>query len=677
MVSPVIASPSQVRTLALVGAPGVGKTTLAEALLHAAGEIGAPGSIERGSTVGDHDPLARRVGHSLATSVMHLHHADTRIHLVDTPGSPDFLGQTLPALEAVDTVAVVVQAATGVDPAAVRLMDQAARRGLDRLIIVNRLDQAGAEVPALLAQLREAFGRECLPVNLPADGGRRVVDCFFRRDGDSDLGPVDAAHRALIEQVVEVNADWVERYLADGDVEAGELHAPLEQALREGHLIPVCFTSAKHGTGVPELLDVIVRLLPQPGEANPPRFVRGDGDAARPVAVAADPSRPVLAQVWRIAHDAYLGRLALVRVHQGTLVRDGLLHAGAARRPVRLAHLYLLQGRTAVEVQRVLPGEVCALAKVDDLALDSVLHDAADDMPPRGLPLDLPAPVHGLAIRPRRPGDEQRLAELLARLAAEDRGLRIDHTADTHELVVHGLGELHLRLLLERLREVHHFEVDTRAPRVAYRETVTASALGQHRHKKQSGGAGQFGEVLLRVEPLPRGAGFQFADEVKGGAIPAALIPAVEKGVREAMARGVIAGHPVVDVKVTVLDGKHHSVDSKEVAFVTAGRKAFAVAVREARPIVLEPLVRLEITAPEASIGDITGDLAARRGQVSRASGGQVQALVPQAELASYSSRLNALTAGQGRFTLALSHHEPVPPSVQAQLLQHRDLDDD
>ena len=315
-----------------------------------------------------------------------------------------------------------------------------------------------------------------------------------------------------------------------------------------------------------------------------------------------------------------------------------------------------------------------AVAKVDDIAFDAVLHDAAEDDHIHLKPLAFPEPVHGLAIRPKRHGDEQRMWEVLGKLVAEDPCLKLEHVASTNQTVIYGLGELHLRVLLERLRELHRFEVDTEPPRIAYRETITAPAEGHHRHKKQSGGAGQFGEVFLRVEPLPRGAGFEFVDAVKGGVIPGQFIPAVEKGVREVLAAGAISGHPVVDVKVTVYDGKHHSVDSKEIAFVTAARKAFMVAVREARPIVLEPIVQVEITAPEGALGDITGDLAARRGMVAgtgQASNGDalVRGQAPLSELLDYQNRLNALTAGQGRYTIAMSHYEAVPPTVQRQLV--------
>lgn len=675
MPSPVSAGIAAIRTLALVGPAAVGKTSLAEALLYRASAISSLGSLERGSTVSDFDPLERRVQHSLNASIMHLTHADTRVQFIDTPGAPDFLGQALPALEAVETAVIVINAAVGIEPMAVRMMEYAASRRIDRMIVINKIDAAPGDLPALLVKIQQTFGKECLPLNLPDADCTRVVDCFYNRTGDSEFGTIDAAHRELVEQVVEVDAEFVERYLDEGDIDAEELHAPLEQALREGHLIPVCFVSARTGVGIEALLDVIVKLLPNPTEGNPPAFLKGEGKDAKALLARPDAEAHVLAHVFKITVDPFVGRMGIFRVHQGTVTRDSMLYVGDARKPFKVGHLFALQGKEHMEVSRALPGDIVAVAKVDELHFDAVLHDAAEDDHIHLAPLPFPTPVHGLAIEPKRRGDEQRMWEILTKLVDEDPCLKLEHVGTTNETIVYGLGELHLRMLLERLREIYKFEVHTRPPRIAYRETVSAAAEGHYRHKKQSGGAGQFGEVFLRIEPLARGSGFEFVDQVKGGTIPGQFIPAVEKGVREALSLGVIAGYPLVDVRVIVYDGKHHSVDSKEIAFITAGRKAFMAAVREAQPIVIEPIVEVEVSVPDSAIGDITGDLSSRRGQVngshSAAKGTMViRGLAPLAELSSYQSRLNAMTGGQGRYNLALSHYEAVPPTVQRLLVE-------
>jgi elongation factor G len=664
------------RTLALVGPSAAGKTSLVEALLWKAGALGAPGSVEKGSTVSDYDPLEKRALRSLNAALVHFEHKGIRTHLIDTPGSPDFVGQSLPALEAVETAAIVINAATGVEPMAVRMMEWAKQRERDRIIVVNRIDAQGVNLQQLLQEIQDTFGKECLPVNLPSQKGERVVDCFYNLKDDGpppDFSSVEEAHRKLVEQVVEVDAEFVERYLNEGDVDPQELHAPLEQALREGHLIPVCFVSARTGAGVAELLDVIEKLLPDPTESNPPAFLEGEGESAKPHRAEVDPDKHVLAHVFKVTQDPYVGKMGVVRVHQGTITKDSQLYVGDGRRPFKVGHLFMLQGKELKEVAKAVPGDLCAIAKVEELHFDAVLHDAAEDSHIHLKPLEFPYPVHGLAMEPKRRGDEQRLHDILQKLVSEDPCLRVEHAASTNETIVYGLGELHLKTLLDRLQEVHNCQVNTRPPRIAYRETVSAPAEGHHRHKKQTGGAGQFGEVFLRIEPLPRGGGFQFVDEVKGGAIPHNFMPAVEKGVQMAMQEGVVAGYPVVDLKCIVYDGKHHTVDSKEIAFIQAGKKALIAAVQAARPVVLEPIVDIEIAAPEQFMGDITGDLSSRRGQVmgtASASAGSltVKAQAPLSELSSYQTRLNSITGGQGRYTIAFSHYEAVPPNVQQQL---------
>jgi elongation factor G len=662
-----------IRTLALVGHGASGKTTLAEALLHKAGMIAAPGSVERGTTVSDFEPLEKTYQHSLRTSLLHVETAGTRIHIADTPGFPDFIGQAIGALDAVETAAVVVNAQTGLEMITSRMMDWAGKRRLCRLVIVNKIDAENVDLPALLAQIQAAYGRECLPINLPADGGKRVVDCFFTPSGDSDFSSVAAAHQALVDQVVEVDEELMSLYLEQGEIEPDQLHAPFEKALREGHLIPVCFVSAKNGAGVDELLEIMVKLLPNPTEGNPPLFYKGEGDAIEEFHSEPDPKKHVLAHVFKVVVDPFVGKLGVFRVHQGTVTKDTQLFIGDGRKPFKVGHLFMLQGAKNIEVDRAVPGDIAAVAKVDEIEFDCVLHDSHDEDQIHMRPLEFPVPMQGVVITPKKRGDEQRISDVVHRMLAEDPTISLEHDAVLNETVLRALGELHLRSILERMAAQYKIEVDTRPPRIPYRETITGKAEGFHRHKKQTGGAGQFGEVSLRIEPRERGAGFEFVDATKGGVIPHNFMPAVQKGVEQVLATGAVAGFPLQDVRVIVYDGKHHPVDSKEIAFVTAGKKAFIDAISKAKPIVLEPIVSVEVICPETNTGDIAGDLSSRRGQVTGTQGLQpgviaVSGLAPLVELEGYSARLKSVTGGHGSWSMQLSHYEAAPPNLQAQL---------
>jgi len=668
-----------IRTIALVGQAGSGKTTLAEALLAQAGAISSPGSVERGSTVCDYTPQEKSLRHSLKLAVASFEVRDTRVHLLDTPGYPDFLGHSLPALAAVETAAVVIDAQNGLEMMTGRFMQWAARRGLDRLIVVNKID-AGADLAALLESIRQAFGKECLPLNLPAGGAARVSDCFFAPSGEADFSSVEEAHKQLVDQVVEVDEALMEIYLEQGSVEPEQLHAPLERALREGHLIPVVFTSATTGAGIAELLDVIVRLMPNPAEGNPPVYVQTpvDGSAAREIRPEPDPSKHALAHVFKVEIDPYLGRLAVFRLHQGRITPATQLFIGEGRKPIKPGHIFMLRGKQQTELSEALPGDICAIAKVDEIQFDHILHDSPEDAHIHARPLELPSAIFGLAVQSKKRGDEQKISDVLHRLVAEDPCFRIEHNPQANETVIRGLGEMHLKTMLEKMANQYKLELDTRPPAVPFRETIVAKAEGHNRHKKQTGGAGQFGEVYLRIEPLSRGAGFEFVDQVKGGVIPSVYIPAVEKGVRSVMDSGYIAGFPLQDLRIVVYDGKSHPVDSKEVAFVAAGRKAFLDALSKAKPIVLEPIVNVEVALPEAYMGDIAGDLSARRGHITGSEAPRpgmlrVSAQAPLSELETFPSRLKALTSGHGSYTLEFSHYEAAPTPLQQKLVaQHK-----
>lgn len=665
----------QIRNLALVGAAGAGKTSLTEQLLLQLGAIGSIGSIERGSTVCDFDPLEKELGHSLEVALCHGELAGLDFNLLDTPGYPELLGRTLAVLPAVETAVLVISASNGIERVTERLFAAIRDRGLDCFIVVNKIDAAGVDCASVLAQIQQRLGRECLPINLPAAGATVVRDCYFEpKPGRCDVGDVNSAHDALIDQIVELDEALMARYLEQGESLApDQLHAPFEQALREGHVVPVCFVSARTGVGIAELLRVLAELAPDPTEGNPPPFLKGEGRDAHPIAVSTDAERHVIAHVFRVAVDPYVGRLAYVRVHQGSLQVGQQLFAGDARKTFKLGHLLQLQGKQQKEINKAGPGDIVAISKIDELNYDTVIHDSHDEDHHHLKPIPLPTPLHGLALKTTKHGDEQKLSDALHKLAAEDPSLQIEHRASLNETVLMGLGELHLKAALRKMKDRANIDVETHVPSVAYRETISVAAEGHARHKKQTGGAGQFGEVYLRITPLERGSGFEFVDDVVGGAIPGQFIPAVEKGVREVLHSGAIAGYPLQDLRVSVYDGKHHSVDSKEVAFIAAGKKAMLDAIDNAKPVVLEPIARLSIDIAAPCVGDITGELSGRRGVITGTDSGQngralIHSLLPMAELPAFQLRLKSISGGDGTFSLELSHYDTLPPAQQKEL---------
>ena len=663
-----------IRNLSLLGQSGSGKTTLLEKLLAAAGAIGAPGSVEKGDTVSDYDPQEKAFGHSLNAALAHFEWAQHWVNILDTPGLPDFLGRALATLPAVETAVVVINAAAGVETVTRKVMEAAA--GQCRMIVVNRIDAPGVDFAALIERITASFGKECLPINLPTAGGERVVDCFFQPDYDAQpaFSSVREAHDRIVDQVVEVDEDLMALYLEQGEsLQPEQLHDPFEIALREGHLIPVCFTSARNGAGITELLDILGRLLPDPTEGNPPQFLKGEGPAAEAVSATTDADKHVIAHVFQVSNDPFRGKLGLFRIHQGTVTPSTQLFIGDARKPFKVGHLLRVQGKTQTEIEVGIPGDICAVGRVDDIHRDAVLHDSHDEDHFHLAPPRYPQPVFGLALLPEKHGDEQKLSEALHRMLDEDPCLSVERDPQAKETVIRGLGEVHLKSVLDQLKTRWNLNLGTRPPAIPYRETIAGTAEARYRHKKQSGGAGQFGEVALRVETLERGAGFQFADEVKGGTIPGNFMPAVEKGVQQAIAEGVMAGFPLQDIRVVVFDGKHHTVDSNEISFVTAARHAVQEAVAGARPVVLEPLITLTVRVADEHFGGISAELSGRRGRVTGTDSPQpgwteITSQVPMAEMEGFESRLKSISGGDGSCSIAFSHYEPAPGDVQQRL---------
>jgi elongation factor G len=670
---------ADIRNLALTGSAGAGKTTLLEAMLHTAGIIGRAGRVEDGNTVADFDDMEKELKHSLDSALVHFDLDGAHLNIIDTPGAPDFIGKSISVLPAVETVVVVIDASAGIETVTQRLMKRAEERILPRLIVINKIDNATG-LGELLEALKEIFGGVCLPINLPADGGTKIVDCLKSDSGESDLGDVADFHTAVVDQVVEVDEKLMEQYLEKGKIDPAELEAPFKEALREGHLVPVCFTSAREDVGVKELLDVFINLCPNPLEGNPRTFEYTEGGETKQLLPEASDDQPLLAHVFKVSSDPYVGKLSVFRVHQGHIGPDVSPRVDQERKAVRIAHVFKLEGKKHTEVDRIITGDIGAVAKIDEINYNSVLHS---DQLPEDIhlkPLVLPKPMFGLAIEVATKGAESKLGEAIHKMIAEDPTLQVERVAATHQTVLRGLGEQHLRVKLRLLEERYGVKVNTEPPKVAYKETITSKAEGHHRHKKQTGGAGQFGEVYLRVEPLNGGEegvinGLLFVDDTFGGSVPKQFMPAIEKGIRKVMSEGAIAGYPMQDVKVSVYDGKHHPVDSKEVAFITAGKKAFVDAVQKAKPVLLEPFVKMEITVPADQIGDISSDISGRRGRIvgtEMLPGNQavVIAEAPLAEVMTYSSQLKSMTGGAGTYSMEYSHDEPTPPNVQAEVVK-------
>ncbi len=679
---------ADIRNVLLVGHGQSGKTTLADAILFAAGATGRKGSTLDGTSFSDFEKEEKEHQHSIYSTILHVDHLGKRINLIDTPGSPDLIGAALACLPAVETVACVISAQAGIEVVTRRIMEAARERGLPRAIIINKIDLPDLDLEDLIGRIQDMFGSECLPVNLPTGGGKAVVDCLQNRSGESDILSVEQCHTAILDQVVELDEGLMEKYLGGEEPDPTALHGPFEQAMDENHLVPILFTDAKSGVGVPELLDFIARWFPSPLEAAPREFLtyRGEekpGQAREevPFEYANDPDKPLLAHVFKVTTDPFVGKLAVFRVHQGRCGGQSQVYIGHSRKPVKLGHVFQLQGKEHKEAPEIIAGDIGAVAKIEEIHTNDVLHDDPALNSVHVRPVNFPLPMYGLAITPKARGDEAKISGHLAKIAEEDPCFRWQTDRQTHEVVINGLGELHLRLILERLA-ARGLQVDTKPPKIAYRETIQQAAEGHHRHKKQTGGAGQFGEVFLRVEPLPEdsplrkdrgGPGIEILNEIFGGAIPGQFIPAVEKGIHDVMEQGAIAGYPMQDIRVAITDGKHHPVDSKEVAFRTAGKYALRDAILKAKPTLLEPIVQLEVTVPEDKVGTITGDLSGKRGRIQGQDflpGGMavVKAEAPLAEVMSYQNQLKSVTGGQGSFSMEFSHYEPVPPQIQQQI---------
>lgn len=680
-----------VRDIALVGHRAAGKSSLADALLYEAHAVERLGSVDDGTSVADCDEDEHRHRFSIDAHVLHAEHAGKSLNILDTPGTPDFIGAALEGLAAVETAVVVVSATGGIETNTRRMFREATDRGICRVVVVNKLDGEKIDFPAVVEAIREAFGKQCVPFNVPDATGAKFakVQCVLEGDGPYRSQLVDA--------VVEADESLTERFLTEGDVSPFELEAAIPAALAAGTLVPIFCTSAKKDIGVRELLDALSRhgLSPSYAKRRLAGLNVGINGSAKPV----EPTETseFLGQVFKVVNDRYVGHLSFLRVLAGKLTPNHQVCDVNTGKSVRVGQLLQVHGKTATPVPEAVPGDIVAVAKVDGLHVGDTIAFRPDA--PMLPAIHFPAPMFGLAIAPKNRGDEQKVAAGLHKIAEEDPTLRLQHDPQTHEMVLSGIGQLHLEVVQERLK--HRFDVDivTKEPKVPYHETVMHPGTGEHKHKKQTGGRGQFAEVHLRVFPLDRDIrtedevkerfanksnfeklrhvkydpafNFAFLDHVVGGTIPNQYIPAVEKGCREVLERGALAGYRMQDIAVEVHFGKEHPVDSSEAAFKIAGRIAFKKAILASRPVLLEPIVRLEITVPARFTGAVLGDLPAKRAHVENQDSlpGDVTVIVaraPLSEVAKYAAQLGGITQGQGSYTMELSHYEQVPASVQS-----------
>jgi len=664
--------PQDIRNLVLLGHGGSGKTTLADAILHAAKVSGRLGSVTDGTSLLDYSDIEKDRQHSVDPAMCHVDHAGKTINLIDAPGYPDFIGGAICSLSGADTAVIVISATAGIEVNTRRLFRVAKEGAMPLAIVVNKIDGENVELDRLVGEIAETFGPACKAMNLPTGGATGVIDCFQNDSGESDTGDVADAHTQLVENIIEADEELMEAYLGGEEVPADKLSAAFATAMVAGTVIPLFFTAARAEVGVAELMDAVAKYFPSPADVKIRPVRSGRDEDAETVEVAADANKPFVGQAFKITTDPFVGKLAWVRVYQGTVEPDTTYHLGEDRKAGKIGHLFKVQGKETTEVKKAVAGDIIALAKVEEIGSGDVLHSEGGAMF-QAVPVS-PTPMYSLAIEPKSRGDEQKISEALSKLAEEDPTFVATRDSQTHETVISGIGDLHLRMMLTKMKSRFDLEVETKPPKIPYRETILAKAEGHHRHKKQTGGAGQFGEVYLRVEPTARGEGFEFVNDLFGESIPRQYLPAIEKGVRDVLSIGAVAGYPMQDIRVSVYDGKHHPVDSKEVAFRTAGKNAFIDGIQKARPVILEPIVDMEISVPASFMGDIASDLSGRRGRIQ----GQemlpgnicvVRAQAPLAEVMQYNSQLRSVTGGQGSYTMELSHYEPVPGNVQQQII--------
>ena len=683
---------ADIRNLVFCGHGSAGKTTLLDKILTSTGTIKRPASVDDGTSICDFDDEEKHHKHTVEAKLVQVDHAGKHFNLLDTPGYPDFIGQTIGAMYGVDTVAIVINAQSGMGVNTRRVFQEAGKLGLGRMIVISRMDGENVDYPALLASIQELFGRQCVPLNVPIGHGHAFTGVASTLKPPADaagalLNPAEL-NTALIESIIEVDEGVTERYFEGTMPTDDEVARLMVEAVAKGSLIPVVAVSGKSGIGVPELLDALALCALPPDRV--PRT--GKNEAGQEVPIRPSATGPLVAQVFKTRIDPFVHKLNFIRIYSGSIKKDDNVTVPGARRAIKLHQLLRVQGSETQPVDSAGAGDILAVAKIEELHTGMSLGEL--ELPP----LKLPTPMVGLAVTPKSRGDEAKLSGALHKICEEDGTVQLHRDSQTKELVVNGMSELHLSIIRERLKRRDKVEVETKEPKIPYRETVQSNNEGSYRHKKQTGGRGQFGEVHIRVFPVPADVdlatfctkerfpsmreyhhdekhNFLWVDSIVGGTIPNNFLPAVEKGFKERLDRGVIAGYQIQNVGVEVFFGKHHAVDSSEAAFKTAGSMAFRNVFQQSRPGLLEPIVKLQVTVPGSRLGDINSDMSGRRGRVlgMDSAGGDLQTVtaeVPLAEVTTYARSLSSMTGGQGSYTMEFSHYDLVPGNVQKEIIE-------
>ncbi len=675
--------PGKIRNIALVGHRGTGKTSLLEAMLYRSGVVTRLGSVQDGTTVSDFDDDEKRRQLSLSGTLTHIERQGVGFNLLDTPGDSSFLADTIAALRVVETAVMVVNTVNGVEVQTERLWARADERGLARVVFCNMLDRERADFAGVVEALRDAFGTQVVPVHLPIGaehdfrgvvdllrGTASVVDDGSTSEAEVPADMADAvaeARDALIEAIVETDDALMEQYLEGEEIGADALIEAFAAAFRVGRLFPVAAGSATHLAGVDALLSLLDGS-PSPLDIAPPPGIAGDGEG---VELICDPAAPTVALVFKTFADQFSGHVNVFRVFQGTVTSDSGATITRDGHKERLGQLLKPQGKEQKQIDELVAGDIGAVAKLKDVVTgDAICAEGTSVAFP---PFGFPAPLMSFAVAARSKGDEDKVMNALRRLSEEDPMLQVHRDTQTGETIVSGMSQVHVEVAVERMKRRFGVEVDLHPPRVPYRETIKGTAKAQGKHKKQTGGRGQFADTWMEVSPRARGEGFEFVDKIVGGAIPRNFIPAVEKGIVEAMSDGFLAGYPLVDVQVRLYDGKHHPVDSSDMAFKIAGSIGFKAAVEKAQPVLLEPIMNVHITAPEENTGDVIGDLNSRRGRVlgtdPRGQYSVVSAEVPLAEMLSYAPDLTSMTGGRGDYTMEFLRYEEVPAHIAQKVI--------